>query len=339
MQALRKLAGPRRFLMVGDSKLVSYSNLRSLIEAEVTFIAPASKSYVKATTLAAQHLLPATGVDYVAERDLGKDPELRGRWQVREDTMTLAAPKGSKGPALTLRRVFVWSSRRASAAQVARAKKLDRARDDLQRVGRGLGGRHYPDAKAVQQRIAAIASGRRVTSYLRTEVGTDPVTGKPTLSWHFDDTALAAEAATDGWYALLTNLDPDLADASEVLRRYKGQEVSERRYGNFKGPLAVAPMFLKNNRRIEALITVICLALLIFSLVERALRLAIAPALVLAGLYAGRPAKPTGRLIFQALSRLRLIPATTDTPAVIPEPPPLQANILHLLGVDPTRPR
>ena len=124
-----------------------------------------------------------------------------------------------------------------------------------------------------------------------------------------------------------------------MLRRYKGQEVSERRYGNFKGPLAVAPMFLKNNRRIEALITVICLALLIFSLVERALRLAIAPALVLTGLYARRPAKPTGRLIFTALSRLRLIPATTDTPAVVPEPPPLQANILHLLGVDPTRPR
>ena len=339
MQALRTLAGPRRFLMVGDSKLISYSNLRSLIEAEVTFIAPASKTYVKATTLAAQHLLPATDVDYVAERDLGKDPELRGRWQAREDTMTLPAPKGSTGPALTLRRVFVWSSRRASAALIARTKKLDRARDDLERVGRGLGARHYPDAKAVQQRVAAIASGRRVTSYLRTDVGTDPVTGKPTLSWHFDDTTLAAEATTDGWYALLTNLDPDLADASEVLRRYKGQEVSERRYSNFKGPLAVAPMFLKNNRRIEALITVICLALLIFSLVERALRLALAPALVLAGLYAGRPTKPTGRLIFTALSRLRLIPATTHSPAVIPEPPPLQANILHLLGVDPTRPR
>lgn len=339
MQALRKLAGPRRFLMVGDSKLISYDNVRALSEAEVTFVAPASKTYVKATTLAAQHLLPATGVDYVAERDLAKDPELRGRWQVREDTMTLAAPKGSKGPALTLRRVFVWSSRRADAAQVARTNKLDRARDDLGRLERGLGGRHYPDAKAVQQRVSAIASGRRVTSYLRTTIGTDPVTGKPTLSWHFDDTALAAEAATDGWYALLTNLDPDLADASEVLRRYKGQEVSERRYGNFKGPLAVAPMFLKNNRRIEALITVICLALLIFSLTERALRLAIAPALVLAGLYTGRPAKPTGRLVFTALSRLRLIPATADTPPVIPEPPPLQANILHLLGVDPTRPR
>jgi transposase len=339
MESLRKLAGPRTFLMVGDSKLVSYPNLRAMIEADVEFIAPASKTYVKATTLAAQHLEPATDVDYIAERDQGKAPELRGRWRVREDTMTLAPPKGTKGPSLALRRVFVWSSTRAGAAQVARTKKLDRARADLERLGRGLGGRHYPDAKAVEQRVTAIASGRRVTNYLRTTIGTDPATGKPTLSWHFDDTALAAEAATDGWYALLTNLDPDLADASEVLRRYKGQEVSERRYANIKGPLAVAPMFLKNNRRIEALITVICLTLLIFCLVERALRLAIAPALVLAGLYAGRPAKPTGRLIFTALSRLRLIPATADTPPVIPEPPPLQANILGLLDVDATRPR
>ncbi len=339
MESLRKLAGPRTFLMVGDSKLVSYPNLRAMIEAQVQFIAPASKTYVKATTLAAQHLLPSTDVDYVAERDQGKAPELRGRWRVREDTMTLAPPKPTKGPSLALRRIFVWSSTRAGAAQVARTKKLDRATADLERLGRGLGGRHYPDAKAVEQRVTAIASGRRATSYLRTAIGADPATGKPTLSWHFDDTALAAEAATDGWYALLTNLDPDVADAGEVLRRYKGQEVSERRYGNIKGPLAVAPMFLKSNRRIEALITVICLALLIFCLVERALRLAIAPALVLAGLYPRRPAKPTGRLIFTALSRLRLTPATADTPPVIPEPPPLQANILDLLDIDATRPR
>jgi hypothetical protein len=339
MESLRKLAAPRTFLMVGDSKLISYPNLRAMVEADVEFIAPASKTYVKATTLAAQHLLAATEVDYVAQRDLGTAPELRGRWRVREDTMDLPAPAGTKGPTLALRRVFVWSSTRAGAAQTARDKKLQRASDDLGRLERGLGGRHYPHAEAVQQRVSAIASGRRVAGYLRTDIGTDPATGKPTLSWHFDNDTLAVEASTDGWYALLTNLDPDTADASEVLRRYKGQEVAERRYSTIKGPLAVAPMFLKNNRRIEALITVICLALLIFCLVERALRLALAPALMLAGLYAGRPAKPTGRLIFTALSRLRLTAATTDTPPLIPEPPPLPARILSLLGVDATRPR
>lgn len=89
----------------------------------------------------------------------------------------------------------------------------------------------------------------------------------------------------------LTNL-PDTITASEILRRYKGQEVVERRYSTVKGPLAVAPMFLKNNRRIAALITVICLALLIFCLIERRVRQAIAPQATLEDLYVGRPANP-----------------------------------------------
>jgi transposase len=116
-----------------------------------------------------------------------------------------------------------------------------------------------------------------VAAYLRTDIGVDEQ-GKPTLVWSFDQAAIDAEAAGDGWYALLTNLDPAEADAAEVLRRYKAQEAVERRYQALKGPLAVAPIFLKNNRRIAALITVICLALLIFCLVEREVRRAIAPA-------------------------------------------------------------
>ncbi|WP_245848245.1 IS1634 family transposase [Lentzea kentuckyensis] len=238
----------------------------------------------------------AVEVDHVAERDLGKPAAQRGRWRVVEDVMTLAAPR-KKDPVLTLRRVFVHSTARAQAAVTARERRLDQARDDLERLTRGLGSRHYPDAASVTARIAAIS---RVSGVLRTTVGTDPATGKPTLVWSFDDQALAAEAAIDGWHALLTNLDPAHADAAEVLRRYKGQETVERRYSAIKGPLAVAPLFLKNNRRIAALITVICLALLIFCLIERQTRLAIAPQTTLDGLYVERPAKPTGRLIFEA---------------------------------------
>lgn len=337
MEALKALAGERRFLVVGDSKLVSYANLAAMARAGVSFVAPASKTYVPAALLAAQDFEGATPVDYVAERDGHKDPDKRGTYKVAEDTMVLTGPRKAD-PQLAMRRVFVWSSVRAGAAKTARVKKLDRARGDLERLNRGLGGRHYPSPQQVTERLAVIAAKRRVKAYLITEVGAD-ITGKPTLAWHFDQDALDAEAATDGWYALLTNLDRSEADAAEVLCRYKGQEVVERRYANFKGPLAVAPMFLKNNRRIEALISVICLALLIFSLVERAVRLAISPAAKLAGLWAGRPAKPTGRLIFSALARLRLIPATADSPAEIPRPPPLQARLLELLEVDPRRTR
>jgi len=323
--------------MVGDSKLVSYPNLAAMVAARVDFIAPASKSYVGADVLGACDLQAATHVDYVAERDANKAPEDRGTYRVLEDTMVLTGKKKTD-PAIELRRVFVWSSARAGAAEKARAKKLERARDDLERLGRGLGGRYYRTDKQVNDRIAVIARQRRVTTYLHARVGTDSATSKPTLAWHFDQAAIDAEAATDGWYALLTNLPANI-DASGVFRHYKGQEAPERRYHNFKGPLAVAPMFLKNNRRIEALISVICLALLIFALVERAVRLALHPAVKLAGLWAGRPAKPTGRLIFAALSHLRLVPATDTGPAHIPRPPPLQAKLLELLEVDPRQPR
>ncbi|MGH7759092.1 MAG: IS1634 family transposase, partial [Candidatus Dormibacteria bacterium] len=329
MEALRALAGEKRFMIVGDSKLVSYVNLAAMVTAQVRFIAPASKTYVDAATLAAQDLDSAIPADYVAERDKDKAPHQRGRWLVAEDATAITGPRKAD-PVVALRRVFVWSSARSGAAQAARAKKLARATDDLDRLGRGLGSRHYPTVKAVDERLNAIARERRVKAYLKTEVGTDAA-GKPTLVWHFDQQALDVEAASDGWYALLTNLDRSEADATEILLRYKGQEAVERRYGNFKGPLAVAPMFLTNNRRIEALISVICLALLVFSLVERALRLAIAPERALAGLGVGRATKPTGRLIFSALSLLRLNPAIGDTPATIPQPPALQARILELL--------
>jgi transposase len=338
MTALKDMAGQRRFLLIGDSKLISYPNVRDIVGAKVAFIAPAPKQHVPAGVLSACDLDAAVPVDYTARRDAGKPADRRGTWRVYEDTMVMSPPKRTTGPDLTLRRIFVHSTVRAGAAQSARAKKLTRATDDLERLRRGLGTRHYPDEAAVRNRLAVIGKTRRVAAYLTATAGTDAATGKPTLTWEFDQAALDAEAAADGWYALLTNLDPAEAGAAGVLQRFKGQEASERRYGNYKGPLAVAPLFLKHNRRIEALITVICLALLVFCLIERQVRTQIAPATQIPGLYAGRPARPTGWLIFLALAGIRLIPATGDQPAVIPRPTALQQRLLDLLEVDPLKP-
>ena len=103
MRACRELAAPRRFLLVGDSKLVSYGNLRDMIEAGVEFIAPASKTYVCAAELAALDRAAATEVDYVAQRDAQVPPEARGRWAVCEDTTTIRG-KRTRDPVLVLRR-------------------------------------------------------------------------------------------------------------------------------------------------------------------------------------------------------------------------------------------
>ena len=286
--------------------------------------------------------------DWAVGEALGVEPELLNDDRIgraldaiaahldRIATMSLAGPR-KRDPVVRLRRVFVHSSARAQAAASARAKKLDRARDDLARLERSLGTRHYPTIEKVNARIAAISKDRRVGTYLHTETGTAPDTGKPTLTWHFDQAAIDAEAATDGWYALLTNLDPDQADTTQVLTLYKGQEAVERRYAAFKGPLAVAALFLKNNRRIAALVTVICLALLIFCLIERQTRHSLAEQghTKVEGLYAGRPAIPTGRLILNALATMKIIPGTGQDPPTIPQPTPLQLRLLDLLDTDP----
>ena len=66
MEALRRLAGPRTFLLVGDSKLLSYTNIAAMIEAGVTFLAPASKSFVPLQVLANCDYDTATPATFVA---------------------------------------------------------------------------------------------------------------------------------------------------------------------------------------------------------------------------------------------------------------------------------
>jgi hypothetical protein len=340
MTALRQVAGPRGFLMVGDSKLISYANAAAMAAGGVSFVAPLAAARVPPGLFAALPAGAGAPVDYTAARDVGKPAGARGSYRVLEDDgMDLPGPRRSD-PAVHLRRILVYSSANATGAAKARALKLAKATEDLNRLVRTAGTRFHPDAGAVAARLKAISTRRRVTAYLRTQVTTSD--GKPMLTWHFDQDAINAETASDGWYALLSNLDPDQADPAGIFRRYKGQQVVERRYGDFKGPLAVAPLFLKTNRRITALITVICLALLIFCLIERQVRKALAPhGGMMTGLpgYGPTPARPTGKTIFEALGDLRLIPAHDGNPAVIPKPAGIQARLLDLLKIDISRPR
>src|ERR1700730_10026134 len=253
--------------------------------------------------------------------------------------MDLKGPR-AKDPVSHWRRILVHPTANAQAQQKARARKLDQARDELDKLARLAGTRYYPDHDAVAGKVATIAAKRRVQAHLRTII-TVTEDGKPKLDWHYDQDALDAEAAADGWYALLTNIPADQLSAADILIQYKGQPVVERRYSDFKGPLAVAPLFLHRNDRIAALISVICLALLIYCLIEREGRTNLAHETEIVGFYAydNRPAKPTGRLILTALAGLRLIPAHGNQPSQVIRPGRLPGQLLTLLSVDPTRPR
>lgn len=83
--------------------------------------------------------------------------------------------------------------------------------------------------------------------------------------------ALALAEAMDGTFPLTTNKNIDALDA---LKAYKFQPHLEKRHSLFKTVLEVAPVFLKKNDRIEALVFVYFIAQLIAALIERKLRTA-----------------------------------------------------------------
>ena len=94
-----------------------------------------------------------------------------------------------------------------------------------------------------------------------------------TLTWQVDEVEIARSKATDGIFPLTTNtkLQP-----IEVLKHYKYQPRLEKRFAFLKSVTHVAPVFLKKNQRIEALMFVYFIAMLIAALAERSLRRAMA---------------------------------------------------------------
>ena len=86
---------------------------------------------------------------------------------------------------------------------------------------------------------------------------------------------IARKTQETGCFVLLTNVPTagEMAHrAGDVLRAYKEQHGIEQNYGFLKDPLIVNSLFLKKPERIEALGLVLLLALLLWRLVERALR-------------------------------------------------------------------
>ncbi|MEU3712224.1 hypothetical protein [Streptomyces catenulae] len=104
--------------------------------------------------------------------------------------------------------------------------------------------------------------------------------------------------------------------------------------------MAVTPLFVQHNHRVAALIQVICLALLVFCLIERQVRQALGPEQAMAGLYPdNRRVRPTGRMILYHLSELTLrignvtaLPTAQITRGV-------QLHLLDLLGIEITQTR
>jgi hypothetical protein len=329
-QAMDNLARllPPGLLVVADSALGHVKNLCEADRAGLKFIVP-----LRASTGFFDRFLADVGhqglrpVRYVSRREQHLPAGQRTHYRGALRTFTVT--DSQTGTDRCFRVAYIWSSEEARSVADARERALTKAETDLGRVHRGLGGVHYKTREQVQARVNRII-GPHLHPLLTPTVGTHQ--GKPTLAWHRDQSAIDAAAQHDGIYALATNL-PGRITASSVLGLYKDQHLVELAHRANKNVLNVRPIFLHNDDRIAALVSIVGLALLIYGLIETDLRQSLGPDQHLAGLLPeGRAARPTGRNILAAFQGLGA--TYTPTGLRLDQLTDTQRTILDKLTID-----
>jgi transposase len=289
-------------VVCADSALGHIGNLCGADRAGLRFVVP-----LRADTGFSDRFLKEVGqeglapIPYVSQRDRQRPRDQRAHYRGALRPFPVVDPKTDEQR--EFRVLYVWSSEEASSVAEGRERALTRAETDLAVVRRGLGGRFYKTKEQVDAKVATILI-HAVRGLLR--VSTGMTQGKPTLSWQRDQDAIAAAARCDGVYALATNI-PGRLSPKRILHIYKNQWVVEQRHRDAKQTLRVRPIFLHNDDRIEALVSVVGLALLVFGLIENAVRKGVGDGETLVGLLPeGRPALPTGRAVLAAFQGLQL---------------------------------
>jgi transposase len=277
---LRTLLQHPRFIYVADCKLCTEKNLRT-IDAERGFfvtIVPKTRSEV------------ATFSEAVVAGDVRWEEILRKR--ADRDEKAFDVIEWAVGP-YHLREGFTlhWyrSSQKKKRDEHDRNERIERTRERLETLD--LKRMRGPKTEAaIRKRVDQILAQHHAEEWIAVEVKWDAVErfkaitrGKPTADTtfrriiqhvprlHVSTKAenIAQSAAMDGIFPLTTNTKEKPID---VFKIYKYQPRIEKRHALLKSTLEVAPIWLKKNTRIEALMFLEFIAQMVAALIERELR-------------------------------------------------------------------
>src|SRR5436305_5712336 len=327
LERLLQISGPG-LLIVCDSAMGAPKTLREIDQAGVRFVVP-----LRASAGFRERFLTDCGHDqlrpvkYVPDREAHRPPGEQTRFKGALRDWEI--PATDTQPALRLRVAYIHSSEEAAQVSAARERALAKAEDELTRMRNGLGGRYYKTREQIERRVGQVI-GSNITGLIHVTVTASSDT--LAVTWQRDHAAIADAAALDGIYALATNL-PGRITPGQILRLYKDQQIVERRHRDMKHTLKVRPIFLHNDDRVYALLSIVGISLLIFGLIEAQTRAALGPDQQLPGLLPeGRSARPTGRNILAAFQGLGL--TYTHTGIQLDPLTDTQQHILELLQIE-----
>jgi transposase len=215
------------------------------------------------------------------------------------------------------------------AARAQRERQWTRLQEEIHSLNGGVP-RYTKTAEQLEQKAAARIERRGLTGLVRLTISEQ--SGKPQARLERDEQAITEAMLRDGRYCLVSN-DRGLP-ADELFAAYKRQHLIENRFRDWKGPLAVRPLFLHTNQRIAALVAILSIALLLYGLIERQVRRGLAALSERERrLLRQRIGRATGRKILDQLSDLVTV-RSRDGPTKIAQPRPVQQLLLRLLNLE-----
>jgi hypothetical protein len=183
--------------------------------------------------------------------------------------------------------VFVFSTADQKVVRKQRQKQIDKLREGLQQIQQSVAaGRRSTDSESVARRVAKLFGSKDAARYFHWEL--EPLSAaerarlpapsrgckraKHRFVFRFDETAKQHDEQYDGYSVLVTTVPQQQASADALFTKFKQQCYSEQVNGEFKGPLAVHPVFLHTPARVEALVFLMMITLELYYLLQRLYR-------------------------------------------------------------------
>lgn len=243
------------------------------------------------------------------QRDTTAPPAYHGVW--REHTFAHARQS------VRARVLVVQSESKARLDADKRQTLLGKLQKRLAEIHEQLNERKYKRRDYTLEQIHLAERGNAASALM--DITLQGADGHLTLTYGVNAQKLAQAEQRDGRYPLVTNCWDLSADA--VTSAMKGQDMVEKRFAVFKGPLQVHPLWLHKDERLVSLVLIIMLALLVYCLLEYLVRQA--------------QRSLTGRAIldsFAGYSVVLLRFADNSALWTYPELAPSQAELLQDLG-------
>jgi len=335
LRELRRLLPKQDLVYIADTKLDTIENLLAIHQAKGKFLCGGAflphwqDEYLNIR----KKLKP---IDYFPKSQAERAPEERDAYKAYETTDTIEGVVDGRTVRLTYRVIFVWSEAKARQEAQTRERHVGKIRAEFEKIEQNLNKYSLKTRDKIVRRLEQAKAKYREGEAFDYELKKH--CGQFTLSWKINERRLTRQKQLEGVYLLKTSQSKRACPLVAALTSYKQQSQVERRFGDFKGPLAVAPMFLKNPKRMAGLLCVLVWALLVLSLMERQVRRELKGE-PMYGLYPeNRPSPaPTGVSILNCFSTLCIVivkhKGTTTRRLATPDA--TQNKLLRLLGIPP----